>query len=816
MKKLFFLLIIFICQLLTSRIILAQEHVIYGHVFDELTGECLISASIYNPKTLKGTTSNEFGHYSLKVNQGNQIICASYVGYQPFSLEIDLQKDTMIVFKLHPSGQLQEIVVSDNRPEVGVNATRIGASNVSLDIVKNMPVLLSEPDLLKTIQALPGVQAGMTGTCGIHVRGGDPDQNLFLLDGMPLYNVNHVFGFMSVFQAEAIKHVDFYKSGFPARFGGRLSSIVDVRTKDGDMKKYYGSFSIGLLTSHINFEGPIIKDKTSFTISARRSYLDWLIKPFLKDDTKLGVGIYDVTTKINHKFNDKCRLYFSLYNGRDFLKLGFEDDFDNNYSNSKLKQKWGNTLSTLRLNTVVTPRLFNNTTIAYTEYLSNINNNNYESYTYQNPIFDENFQMIGQENVKSESTIESDYRSTIKDYSILSDFDFNIAPKHQAKFGASICMHIFRPDVQTLKLKNKNEEYNRDTLEQISPNKISSQEINFYLEDDFPICPALQANIGVHLSSYIVEEKTYFSAQPRSSISYIPHQDWRIKAGFSMMQQYVHMLSSSSLVMPTDLWVPVTKRIEPMKAFHYSVGTYFTGLKGFEFTLEAYYKHSKNLLEYMDGMSAMGSVTNWQDKVEMGKGNSYGVEFMAERKIGKLSGWANYTISKTTREFPTINNGEKFDYKYDRRHCINITLTYQLSEKIDFNAQWDFMSGAKTTIAVGNDVVFTDGESTMGTNDMKYPIQEYPGYMKIIPRYSTRNNYSLPNSHALNVGFNFHKQKKHGESIWNLSVMNVYNHKNPDYTYLSNEIDDNQKVHNYVNKITILPTMPSFSYTFKF
>ncbi|MCQ2251173.1 MAG: TonB-dependent receptor [Bacteroidales bacterium] len=800
MKKLF-LLISLLCVAALSH---AQQHVIYGHIYDAQTGESLISANIYNPETQKGTTSNEYGYYSLKLSDGEQTVCFSYVGYETFSIRLSLAADTMVVARLTPSVEIEEVVVTDNRPEVGVKSTRMGASTVPLDIVRNMPVLLSEPDLLKTIQALPGVQAGMTGTCGIHVRGGDPDQNLFLLDGMPLYNVNHVFGFMSVFQAEAIKHVDFYKSGFPARFGGRLSSIVDVRTKDGDMKKYYGSFSIGLLTSHLNFEGPIIKDRTSFAVSARRSYLDWLIKPFMEDDTKVGFGIYDLTAKLNHKFSDKCRFYFSIYNGRDFMKISFKDEYEYNYDESDMKQKWGNTLATMRLNTVLAPRLFLNTTIAYTGYLSSISNHSYDKYTSFNSIV--------------ESTVDSDYHSKIRDYSALADFDFHIAPKHQAKFGASICQHVFRPDVQTLKYKENYYDQKIDTTQKISPNKITSQEINLYVEDDFPICSALQANVGVHLSTYIVEEKTYFSAQPRISLSCVPHQDWRIKAGFSMMEQYVHMLSSSSLVMPTDLWVPVTKRIEPMKAFHYSVGAYYMGFKGWELTSELYYKKSKNLLEYRDGMSAMGSVTNWQDKVEMGTGNSYGLELMAEKKIGKLTGWANYTISKTDRQFAdgTINNGDKFPYKYDRRHCVNITLSYKLSEKIDFNAEWNLMSGARSTVAVGNDVVSSHIGIWGGENSYIDPVH-YQGYIETIPRYDGRNNYKMPASHALNVGFNFHKQKKHGEAIWNLSVMNVYNHKNPDWVYLSEEWDDSfRRDRYYINKITILPILPSFSYTFKF
>ncbi len=793
MKKYFLTLLFQLMALIAT----AQQHVIYGHIYDDATGESLISANIYNPSSLKGTTSNEYGYYSLRLPDGDQTVNISYVGYETMSLKLSLSADTMITIRLQPSAQLQEVVVTDNRPEVGVKSTRNGTTSLPLDIVRNMPVLLSEPDVLKTIQALPGVQPGMAGTCGIHVRGGDPDQNLFLLDGMPLYNVNHAFGFVSVFQAEAVKNVDFYKSSFPARFGGRLSSIVDVRTKDGDMKKYYGSFSIGLLTSHLNFEGPIIKDKTSLSVSARRSYLDWLIRPFFEDGEKAGMALYDVTTKLNHRFNDKCRLYLSFYNGRDRMYYGYQEDFDNNGYDDKMEQHWGNTLATMRLNTVIAPRLFCNTTVAYTGYKSIIDSKTYDWYKYY------------ENTKKTEYKTESSYKSGISDASVLSDFDFLIAPKHTAKFGAAVYFHEFRPDVQTLRYKtNDTDEALRDTSIAISPNKITAQEINAYIEDDFPITSTLQANAGVHLSWYNVEGKSYLSAQPRISFSWNPVHDWRIKGGFSLMEQYIHMLTSSDLIMPTDLWVPSTKAIRPMTATHYAIGAYYTGIKGWELTAESYYKKSKNLLEYKDGMSAMGSATNWQDKVEMGEGYSYGLELMAQKKTGSLTGWVNYTLSKTDRIFRngTINNGIRFPYKYDRRHVANITINYQLSKRVDINAEWNFMSGAKSTVAVGYDVVMEDD----------YPDVTDPGHTNIILKYEGRNNYSLPATHALNLGISLHKQKKHGESIWTLSAVNAYNHKNADIIYVENEIGDDWDLHTRIKQITIMPILPSFSYTFKF
>lgn len=429
---------------------MAQDYVVYGHVYDAQTGESLIAANVYNPNTLRGTTTNEFGYYSLKMSKDNASICVSYVGYETFSMKLPLAADTMIVVRLVPNRTLKEIVVTDNRPEVGVNSTRMGASTVPLDIIRNMPMMLSEPDVLKTIQALPGVQSGMIGSSGIHVRGGDPDQNLFLLDGMPLYNVSHAFGLVSVFQPEAIKNVDFYKCSFPARFGGRLSSIVDVRTKDGDMKNYYGSFSIGLLTSHINLEGPIVKDRTSFIISARRSYFDWITYPIAKatmDGESLGMSIYDANIKINHKFSDRQRLYLFFYSGRDNIHYKWDGEWYNGGDKEKVKHRWGNTLATIRLNSVVSPRIFHNLTLAYTGYASNL----YNYLNEWNKIKDDNGQVINTQ----EETTESEFKSGINDISLSSDFDFSITPVSHAKFGASVIYHNFHPDVQTSKYKEE-------------------------------------------------------------------------------------------------------------------------------------------------------------------------------------------------------------------------------------------------------------------------------------------------------------------------------------------------------------------------
>lgn len=345
---------------------------------------------------------------------------------------------------------------------------------------------------------------------------------------------------------------------------------------------------------------------------------------------------------------------------------------------------------------------------------------------------------------------------------------------------------------------------------------MNSSEVNLYAENDFSITKKLKANIGIHASWYHVEGKNYVSAQPRASLSWdLPHH-FKLKAAYAWMSQIVHMLSSSELSMPTDLWVPSTKNIEPMHASHYSLGGCYTGIKGWEFTAETYYKYSQNLLEYKEGMGAMGGSTGWQAKVEMGNGESYGIELMAQKTIGKLNGWVNYTLSKTSRWFPdgSINQGRKFPYKYDRHHVVNITLGYDINKRIDIHAEWNFMSGAWCTVPCGYTIAYDPTiQHVSGQNRWTSPIREG---QEVLPRYESRNNYELPSSHGLNLGINFHKQKKHGERIWNFSVLNVYNRKNPDIVVMGHDFSDDNNYTLHLQKLSVICVIPSLSYMFKF
>jgi outer membrane cobalamin receptor len=643
---------------------------------------------------------------------------------------------------------------------------------------------------MKTVQMMPGVQAGTEGSAGVYVRGGGADENLILLDGVPLYNVDHLFGFFSVFTPDAIKKVSLFKGSFPARFGGRLSSVIDVRTNDGDMHNYHGTIGVGILSSKLQFEGPIVKGRTSFNISGRRSYWDLVAKPFMSKKDKFGYYFYDLNAKINHRFNDRSRLFISLYNGKDKMDTEFKEEDSDYTTKDKGDLHWGNFLSAVKWNYQITSKLFSNTTVAYTHYKFNINSQYYER------SVSEDF----------ENNYSSDYSSGIKDLAFDMDFDYRPLPDHHIKFGGGYLHHRFQPEVQTSRIKyNEKGTATDTTYSSMSDSRIRAHEANIYMEDELSIGKRFSANLGFHLSLFNVSDKTYTSFQPRISARYQLTDDIALKASYTKMSQYIHLLSSYTITMPTDLWVPATSQIKPMQSHQFSAGGYYTGFKGLELSVEAYYKDMRNVLEYKDGASFLGSSHNWESKVEMGKGRAMGIEFMLQKKVGKTTGWLAYTLAKSDRKFAGdgINDGKRFPYRYDRRHHLNAVVNHKFSDKIDIGASWEFYTGGTTTISEESTAIICPDK---GSNT----------YIKEVDYIGNRNNYRMPSSHRLNVGINFNKKTKRGMRTWNISVYNVYNAMNPTFIYRTIEPQDEGGEKAILKKVTILPFIPSVSYIYKF
>ena len=796
--------------------VFSQKYTISGYVEDAKSGERLLSANVYDADNITtGTITNTYGHYSLTIPKQKLKLTSSYIGYTGMQIEFELTKDTVINFSLEPNLLIGEVVVSGEHDNI--KSSQMSRIDVPIETVLKMPVLLGEVDVLKTIQMLPGVQSGTEGSSGFYVRGGGPDQNLILLDGVPVYNVNHLFGFFSVFNGYAIKDISLIKGGFPARYGGRLSSVLDIRMKEGNMREYSGEASIGIIASKFTLEGPIIKDKSSFIISDRRAYLDILAMPFMlvassvtsEFKTLGGYFFYDLNAKVNYKFSDNNRIFLSVYSGKDKAYMNITNNFDNDYYKSKFDLHWGNLTSAFRWNHVFTPKLFCNTTVTYSNYKFVTDIQDEWKYSYNNELHSEKWQI--------------QYLSGIEDIATKFDFDYNPSPNHRIKFGVAGIQHIFKPGITAMKLDLSEVNENIDTT--YGSGNLFAQEFAVYLEDDFRIGKRFKMNIGAHYSGFNVRDTFYQSIQPRVSTRFIITKNWSIKASYAHMTQYLHFLTNSSIGLPTDLWLPATDLVPPEKSIQYAVGTAISFPKGIDLTIEGFYKEMDNLVEYKEGASFFTEVESgslsgeaWEHKIEMGKGWSYGMEFMLQKKYGKINGWIGYTLSWANRQFENIGFGEKFPYRYDRRHDISIVLIYKINEKIDIGATWVYGTGTAVTLAQQRYYPINYIENKIreikGVNDDYYYFDNMT-----VDYYGTRNNYRLPAYHRLDFGINFTKVKKRGTRVWNISVYNVYNQKNAFFVDfnggLFGEYQNNEFERKLV-KYSLFPIIPSVSYIFKF
>ncbi|MCF8381771.1 MAG: TonB-dependent receptor [Bacteroidales bacterium] len=787
-----------------SESVLGQRYTISGFIRDAASNEQLIGANVYESSSLNGTISNFYGFYSLSLSPGEVRIIISYLGYENQLHAFKLTKDTVINFNLSLSStEIEEVTIVGNI-QSKLETTQMSMIDIPIEKFAKVPMLLGEADVLKVIQLLPGVQSGTEGFSGIYVRGGGPDQNLFLLDGVPVYNASHLFGFFSVFNPDAVKSVQLYKGGFPARYGERLSSVIDIRMKEGNAKEVHGNFSVGIISSKLSVEGPIVKDKTSFMISARRTYADILARPFIamanKQDengsTAGGYYFYDLNTKLNHKFSDKSRLYFSTYLGKDeaYSKDKYSADYYYGTEHTKYESTdktglgWGNFISALRWNYLLSNRLFSNTTLTYSKYNFEVFNE-YES----------------KDLVNNETEIdEFKYFSGIEDYALKLDFDYYPSPKHSIKFGSSYTYHDFKPGVTLFKYDYGGEGNSIDTT--FGDVKIFSNEFVAYAEDDYEITSGLKINAGLRFSMVDVQSKTYAILQPRLSLRYKVNKKLSLKAGYSKMTQFVHLLTTSSISLPTDLWLPVTKNIEPPISHQIAVGGSYQLPKDLMLTIEGFYKTMDNLIEYKEGAGFSGTGTGWESKVEKGKGWAYGGEILIEKTLGKTTGWIGYTLSWTNRQFENLNFGKVFPAKYDRRHDISLVLTHQINKNIDIGTTWVYGTGNAYTLGV-----------------MKYPSLNFPGtynnyyYTPQITEYESKNNYRAPAYHRFDFGVNFNKQKKHGIRTWSYSIYNIYNRKNPFYIFWDTEYDfKNDTSKPVLKQFSLFPIIPSISYSFKF
>ena len=784
--------LILVSLLLSPFIAICQT--VSGTITDATTGETLIGATILDETSGKGTVSNAYGRYTMTLKEDTALLRISYIGYRTEHRNMSLRGNRQLNIALSPSVELDEVTITAERinsPQV----SQMSAIEVPVEQLKMVPVIFGETDVLKAIQLLPGVQSGTEGMSGIYVRGGGADENLFLLDGVPLYNVNHLGGFFSAFNGDAIKNVTLYKGSFPARFSGRISSVLDITTNNGNDRSWHGGLSVGLMSAKVNVEGPIIKEKTTLSLSLRRTYGDLLIQPIImavalsetegQGTANAGYYFYDLNAKVTHKFSDRSRLYAMWYSGDDEAYMRFRsNEQELGKEHIKLGYQWGNLATSLRWNYELTPKLFMNVTGSFTRYRQRLGLGVEEEWIEEGQLYNEQADIA--------------LRSGISDLTGRVDFDYAPSPDHAVKFGAVLTHHLFRPQVQSVNSSATDEApFSRS----VGESSVSAGEMSLYAEDDWSPTESLKIDGGLALTGFLVKDRFYPSVQPRLSGRLLLSDDLSVKAGYSYMTQYMHLLSNSNISLPSDLWVPVTARIEPMNSRQVAAGVVYSWRSLIDFSVEGYYKWMNNLLEYKPGSTFLGNSTGWEDMVCMGRGWAYGIEFLAQKSFGEITGWLGYTWSRTLRQFDSpgeeLNGGRPFPAKYDRIHDISIALQYKPNNRFDAGVTWVYSTGNTATLAMQQ----IEDDSWRGSLEFA----------------ESRNNFRLPAYHRMDISVNFHKQKKHGIRTWNISVYNLYNRQNsfliyPKTTYSYRD----GSTYTGLYQRSLFPILPSVSYIYKF
>ncbi len=782
-SKKYWYLVLFLLLCLPFYSIAQKQVTLSGHIKSAETGESLQSATVYIKGADQGAQTNNYGFFSISVPQGSYTVVFSYIGYATIEKNIDLKENRTVNIELQSSTTLKTVEITAKRKDENVKNAEMGTITLSIERIKSLPVLFGEVDVLKTLQLLPGVQSAGEGSSGFYVRGGGPDQNLVLLDDATIYNSGHLFGFFSIFNSDAIKDVTLIKGGAPANYGGRLSSVVDISMKEGNMKEFHAEGGIGLIASRLTLEGPIKKDKSSFILSARRTYIDALVRPFAPKLKNTGYYFYDLNLKANYILSDKDRVYLSGYMGVDKFF------FQNERGTFKADIPWGNNTASVRWNHQLNSQIFCNTTLVYNDY-------NFSSNLSQN-------------------TFGIKIASGIKDYNAKTDFDYYTSYNNHIKAGVAYTYHTFIPNQVSGQI---------DTVK-INPNNAfikHAHDAGAYILDDFDPLKWLKINIGIRYSWFgqvgpytaynynenqVVTDSTHYGNgklvksyggwEPRFNMRFQLNESSSLKTSVSKTYQYVHMVTNNGTTLPTDVWVPSTYLVKPEMAWQYSAG-YFKNLldNKLETSVEVYYKEMKNQVQYKEGYIP-NTLSDPELSYVFGSGTAYGAEFFVNKTQGKFTGWIGYTLSWTWQNFPLLNNGDPFPAKYDRRHDLSVVASYKMSDKWTFSSVFVYGSGNAITLPTA--YYFIDGN-----------IQEY---------FSKVNAYRLPAYHRLDVSAVYtpqHSKPRKWQGSWAFSIYNVYDRQNPYFLYVDNTGTVTKGIKITVYEVYILPIVPSITYNFRF
>jgi hypothetical protein len=756
------LLLLFLISPLVSH---AQKITISGYIKDASSKEVLIGASVLVPKLKIGTTSNQYGYYSISFKASDTTeVLISYSGYQPVAKQLIKGKSVQIDILLQQANNtLKEVVVNANQNDDNVNKAEMGVIDIPIKAIKQLPVLLGEHDILKTIQLLPGVQGGQEGTTGFYVRGGNLDQNLIQLDEATVYNPSHLFGLFSTFNVNAINSVKLIKGGFPSQYGGRLSSILDIKMKEGNKTKYQTEGGLGLISGNLTFQGPIQKNKSSFIISARRSYID-LFLHLTSKTTKYR--FYDINAKVNYELGKNDHLFISAFKGNDDAAYTGANSL--NYGTN-----FGNSTTSLRWNHLYGNKIFSNTSLIYNDY-------HLQLATAQNSYYQVLY-------------------TGIKDINAKTDFTATPSTKHTIKFGANYTYHTLYPGAISAKIPKKG---NKVTINPDSLTKRYSTEAAFYINDDYKITNNFSVNYGVRIPFFNASGKSYYNIEPRITTRLSLNKNTSIKASFTQMNQFVHLVPSSTASLPADIWLTSSNKIKPQASNQVALGLFKNFKENeIETSVEVYYKTMKNQVLFKEGTQILLN-TNLDDQLTFGKGKSYGIEFFVKKNFGRLSGWASYTLSKSTQQFPDINFGKEFNSSFDRTNNLSLAASYELTKTWTVSADLVYYTGRPYTLPAGKILVYGDGSL-------------YDNYYY---DYTSRNNTRLKAYNRLDISFSNKKaaklfKKYPYEREWVFGFYNIYSRANPYFVYLTVDPASKQP---QAKQVSLLPIIPSVGFNFKF
>ncbi len=730
----------------------------------------------------KGAYTNKNGEFSFKLKGDTATVSVTFTSYEPQSKLIDLNnpEDLKLEFKMLEKGsEIGTVTIEANSLEEKLNSTQMSADRLTIMEARRIPALFGEVDVIKTLQLKPGVQSGGEGTSGVYVRGGGPDQNLFLLDNAPVYNPSHLFGLFSTFNGDAVKDVTLYKGGYPAQYGGKLSSVIDIGLRSGDKEKLSGSGGIGLISSRLSLEVPIVKEKVSLLLAGRRTYFDIFTRQLNKaNEGKEDFNpipdyyFYDFNGKLDAKISSRDQIRVSFYGGRDKFKFG-SGDFD-------FKLGWGNLAGSAEWSHAFSAKLLMKNYVTFSDY----------NYSFDNKFSQFSFKLT----------------SGIRDWGGRSELLFRPTERHNIRGGLSYIYHKF--DVGRFNAGSEDGSFDFE-----SGNVLYGNEMGAYVNDEFNVNDKLTLNGGLRLSGFFGDDKFYQGIEPRASMKYSVSDKFTVKAGYARMFQYIHMVSTSGASLPTDIWYPSGNIVTPQRSDQVAVsGSVLLG-RQFLLTNEVYYKWLDRQVGFRDGAQIFIN-PNLEEEFVFGKGWGYGDEIYIEKKRGpgtnlldRLTGWAGYTLSWSWREFKDVNRGEKFHPRYDRRHDISIVLIEELSKRISLSATWVYGTGNAITLPVG---WYLSSNSVPGTNT------------NLVPVYGDRNSFRMPAYHRMDVGVVYNFKPKWGESDLTFSVYNLYNRRNPYFIYyeIETSTDDATGVtllEGYQAKqVSLFPMIPSITWNFKF